>query len=150
MLTGGEAEVRQTDAGIEISVPESDRQPIDTIVALELDVPANQIPAVDVPRPVPLSEKAKATASNIYQNEAEFGPDKAVDGSSDTRWATDAGRASGMARTRPGPADDLQARRDLRGVSEPRAEVRTAMARRHGVEDVLHRHDDRRVVVEEF
>jgi alpha-L-fucosidase len=71
-------------------VPESDRQPIDTIVALELDVKANQIPAVDVPRTVPLSEKAKATASSFYQNSAEFGPDKAVDGRGDTRWATNA------------------------------------------------------------
>jgi alpha-L-fucosidase len=91
VLTGGSAEVRQTASGIEISVPESARQPLDTIVALTLDVDANEIPAVDVPRPVPVSEKAKATASNIYQNQAEFGPDKAVDGRGDTRWATDAG-----------------------------------------------------------
>jgi alpha-L-fucosidase len=89
--SGGKADVRQTASGIEISVPEGDRNPIDTIVALELDVAANQIPAVDVPRPVPLSEKAKATASNIYQNSAEFGADKAVDGNGDTRWATDTG-----------------------------------------------------------
>jgi len=40
---------------------------------------------------VPVSEKAKATASNTYQNQAEYGPDKAVDGSGDTRWATDGG-----------------------------------------------------------
>jgi alpha-L-fucosidase len=90
-LTGGTAEVRQTAAGIEISLPQNDRQPIDTIVALKLDVPANQIPAIDVPRPVPVSEKAKATASNTYQNSAEYGPDKAVDGNGETRWATDAG-----------------------------------------------------------
>jgi alpha-L-fucosidase len=90
-LTGGNAKVVQTASGIEISVSESNRDPIDTIVALELDVPANQIPAVDVPRPMPLSEKAKATASNVYQNQAEFGPEKAVDGRGDTRWATDAG-----------------------------------------------------------
>ena len=91
VLTGGEAKVSQTDAGIEISVPESDRQPIDTIVALELDAAANQLPSVDVPRPVPVSEKAKATASNVYQNQAEFSPDKAVDGRDDTRWASDGG-----------------------------------------------------------
>ena len=60
VLTGGKAEVRQTDSGIEISVPESDRQPIDTIVALELDGDANQIPAVDVPRPVPLSREGES------------------------------------------------------------------------------------------
>jgi alpha-L-fucosidase len=89
VLTGGEAKVTQTASGIEISVPEGDRQPIDTIVALELDVDANRIPAVDVPRPVPVSEKAKATASNTYQNDATYGPDKAVDGNGETRWATD-------------------------------------------------------------
>jgi alpha-L-fucosidase len=89
VLTGGKADVSQTASGIAISVPEADRQAIDTIVALELDVDANQIPAVDVPRPVPVSEKAKATASNSFQNAAEFGPDKAVDGNSQTRWATD-------------------------------------------------------------
>jgi alpha-L-fucosidase len=91
VLTGGTADVRQTDSGIEISVPEADRQAIDTIVALELDTAANEIPAVDVPRAVPVSEKAKATASNVYQNQAEFGPEKAVDGNSGTRWATDGG-----------------------------------------------------------
>jgi alpha-L-fucosidase len=84
-LTGGTAEVRQTDSGTEISVPEADRRPIDTIVALELDTAANRIAAVDVPRPVPVSEKAKATASNVYQNQAEFNPEKAVDGNSETR-----------------------------------------------------------------
>jgi len=89
VLTGGKAEVSQTESGIEISVPESSRQAIDTIVALELDVAASGIHAVDVPRPVPVSEKAKASASNIYQNQAEYGADKAADGSGDTRWATD-------------------------------------------------------------
>ena len=38
-----------------------------------------------------LTTKAKATASNIYQNQADYGPDKAVDGRGDTRWATDSG-----------------------------------------------------------
>ena len=90
VLTGGKAKVRQTAAGIDISVARRDRQPIDTVVALELDTAANKIPAVDVPRPVPVSEKAKATASNIYQNQAEFAADKAVDGNGETRWATDA------------------------------------------------------------
>ena len=34
LLTGGQAQVSQTDAGIEITVPKSDRQEIDTIVVL--------------------------------------------------------------------------------------------------------------------
>jgi alpha-L-fucosidase len=91
MVSGGSCKVTQSDAGIEISVPESDRQPVDTIVAIELDVKANEIPAVDVPRPVALSNKAKATASNVYLNDATYGADKAVDGNGETRWATDTG-----------------------------------------------------------
>jgi alpha-L-fucosidase len=91
VITGGKAEVRQTATGIEISVPEKDRQPIDTIVALELDGDANQIAPLEVPRAIPLSEKAKATASNTFQNNPNVGPDKALDGQGDTRWATDVG-----------------------------------------------------------
>ena len=91
VLSGGKAEIRQTAAGTEVAVPEADRQPIDTIVALELDAPALKLAAVNVPEPVSLATHARATASNIYQNQAEHGPDKAVDGRGDTRWSTDAG-----------------------------------------------------------
>jgi alpha-L-fucosidase len=91
VLSGGKAEVRQTAAGLEISVPASDRQPVVTVVALELDRAAIELAAVDVPGAVAVSAKAKATASNVFHNQAQFGPDKAVDGNSDTRWATDSG-----------------------------------------------------------
>jgi alpha-L-fucosidase len=40
VLTGGTASVRQSADGIEVSVPKSDRQEIDTIVELKLDAPA--------------------------------------------------------------------------------------------------------------
>lgn len=88
-LGGGTAGVRQTEAGLEINVPKTDLQ--DTILALELDGPALGLPAVEVPAPASLTTHAKATASNVYQNQPEYGPDKAVDGRSNTRWATDAG-----------------------------------------------------------
>ncbi|MBN2579547.1 MAG: alpha-L-fucosidase [Pirellulales bacterium] len=91
VLGGGKAEVHQTDSGLEISVPEGDRQPIDTVVALEFERDISRLPAVDVPPPVPLSQKAKVRASNVYQNEAEFVPEKALDGNPQSRWATDAG-----------------------------------------------------------
>ena len=94
LLTGGTADVRQDAVGIEITVPTSDRQPIDTIVALELDTDATRIPALPVPGRVSLTTKAKASASNTYQNQAQYGPDKAVDGDGDTRWATDSGTKS--------------------------------------------------------
>ncbi|MBP8261842.1 MAG: alpha-L-fucosidase [Verrucomicrobia bacterium] len=45
LLNGGNAGVRQTVSGLEISFPKAGRQPIDTIVALELDRPANDFPA---------------------------------------------------------------------------------------------------------
>ncbi len=94
VLTGGKAEVRQSAAGLEVAVAESDRQPLDTIVALELDGDALRIPAMSVPGVSSLTTKAKATASNVYQKQVEYGPDKAVDGSDDTRWATDSGTMS--------------------------------------------------------
>lgn len=40
VMTGGTATVKQSDDGIEVSVPKSDRQDIDTIVVLKLDAPA--------------------------------------------------------------------------------------------------------------
>ncbi|MCU0961864.1 MAG: alpha-L-fucosidase [Pirellulaceae bacterium] len=91
VLTGGQAVVKQTDAGISIQVPTQDRQTLDTIIALELDRSALDLSALAVPGPPSLSLNAKATASNIYQNLSEYGPDKAVDGRADTRWATDSG-----------------------------------------------------------
>ena len=94
LLGGGKAEARQTASGLEVSVPEGDRQPLDTVVALELDGAALDIPALEVPPPVSLTTGAKATASNIFQNQADYGPDKAVDGRGDTRWATDGGLKS--------------------------------------------------------
>jgi alpha-L-fucosidase len=86
--------VRQTEAGLEILVGKSDQAPLDTIIALELDRPALGLAAVDVPVEASLTSNARATASNVYQNQVEYGPDKAVDGRDDTRWATDADTTS--------------------------------------------------------
>lgn len=93
-LTGGTVQVKETSSTLTISVPERDRQPLDTVVALELDRPALSLRAVEVPMPVGLTAGAKATASNVYQNQSEYGPDKALDGNPATRWATDAGTKS--------------------------------------------------------
>ncbi len=43
LLTGGEARVEQTADALRITVPEKDRQPIDTIVRLRMDGPALEI-----------------------------------------------------------------------------------------------------------
>ena len=45
VLTGGVARVRQTAAGIEVSVPPAQHDPLDTIIKLALDGPAGTIPA---------------------------------------------------------------------------------------------------------
>lgn len=91
VLTGGRAEVSQSDSGITIHVAPDERDAFDTIIALELDRSALDLPAIAVPAPASLSLGADASASNVFQNQAEFTPDKAVDGRSDTRWATDSG-----------------------------------------------------------
>ena len=91
VLNGGEVAVRQTENALEMAVPPEHRKPLDTILALDLDRDALDLPAVDVPAPASLAARAKATASNIYQNQAQYGPDKAVDGDRETRWATDSG-----------------------------------------------------------
>ena len=91
VLTGGAATVKQTEAGIEISVPAASRQEIDTIVALELDKPAMEISSISVSLAgESLTTHKKAHASNVYENnQNRFGADKAVDGEDQTRWATD-------------------------------------------------------------
>jgi alpha-L-fucosidase len=94
VLGGGRVEVHQTQTAIEVSVPQADRRPIETIVALELTANALGLPAVEVPSPAPLTAHAKATASNVFGNQAEYGPEKAIDGRDDTRWATDSGTKS--------------------------------------------------------
>lgn len=91
---GGKAEVRQTAAGLEVFVAEAERRPLDTVVVLELDRSALEFAALAVPGAVSLAAQAKATASNVYQRLAQFGPDKAVDGNRETRWATDSGTTS--------------------------------------------------------
>jgi len=91
VLGGGRAEVRQTAAGWEVHVPAADRRTPDTVVAIELEDSALALPAVDVPSPKSLTTNARASASNVYQRQSQYGPDKAVDGNSETRWATDSG-----------------------------------------------------------
>ena len=96
VLTGGEATVKQTDEVIEISVPPASRDEIDTIIKLELDSPAKDIPIL-LPRhagPPSLTAGKKATASNWFRNSAKYRPGMAVDGDPGTRWGCDWGTHS--------------------------------------------------------
>ncbi len=90
LLTGGDAKFKQTRKGIELTIPESARQEIDTIAVLKLDASAVDIPPLAMPSETPF-KAAAARASNFHQNDAEYAPKKAFDGDSSTRWATDGG-----------------------------------------------------------
>lgn len=91
ILSGGTAQVQQTSSGIEVAVAKNLRQSLYTTVALELDTEANQIPSTNVVNPPLLTVNATATCSNIHFEQPEYGPDKAIDGDPNTRWATDPG-----------------------------------------------------------
>jgi len=96
VLTGGEATVAQTDARIEVTVPAAQRDPLDTIVRLELDVPAREIPIVaskNTPL-LSLTTGKKAVASNWFEKSDTYSPEHAVDGDLDTRWGCDWGTRS--------------------------------------------------------
>jgi alpha-L-fucosidase len=90
ILTGGTVTVRQTNESIEISVPEAYRQEIDTIIKLDMDGPAEEIAPVSLPS-ASLAYRKKVQASNVFQKNRNYGPDKAVDDDPTTRWATDSG-----------------------------------------------------------
>jgi alpha-L-fucosidase len=90
LLGGGQVRVNQTEDRIEITVPKSDRQAIDTIIVLALDKPAIDIaPLAASIRGHSLTEGKKATASNVFQNQEAFAANMAVDSDETTRWATD-------------------------------------------------------------
>jgi alpha-L-fucosidase len=95
VLTGGTATVKQSEQGIEVSVAADQRDPIDTIVKLELDGPAAAIPVIKpVEKSGSLAYAKTATASNFHQNDPQYGPDKAFDDDYETRWGCDWGTHS--------------------------------------------------------
>ena len=92
VLTGGSVEFKQTDAGITLRVPAASQDPIDTLIALEIDKPAMELAPVKMAsQNASLATGAKAKASNIFQKQGTYGPGKAFDDDMETRWATDAG-----------------------------------------------------------
>jgi alpha-L-fucosidase len=95
VLGGGAVTIRQSDRLIEVTVPAGDRRPLDTVIALELDRPASAVATLSM-RNVShsLAVGKKATASNVYRKMPEFGPAKAFDDNSETRWATNSGTKS--------------------------------------------------------
>jgi alpha-L-fucosidase len=90
VLTGGQATVKQTNEAIEINVPKAYRKELDTIIELKLNGPAGEINPISLPSKS-LAFNKKVRASNVYNNNHHYGPDKAVDDDPSTRWATDSG-----------------------------------------------------------
>jgi alpha-L-fucosidase len=88
LLGGGSVKVTQENGKLALALDPAALDPIDTIVRLELDGSAMDLPALSA---APESS-IKATASNVYQKQtANFGPQEAFDNDPHTRWATDAG-----------------------------------------------------------
>jgi len=91
VLTGGQATIKQTTNEIEVHVQTNHRDPIDTIIKLQLDGPASDIPVTKNPASSSIARGKKATASNVYENDAQYSPANAVDDDPDTRWGCDWG-----------------------------------------------------------
>jgi alpha-L-fucosidase len=90
VMTGGTVSVKQTKEAIQISVPKSCRQELDTIIVLELNGPAITIsPRALISNSLTVGKKVRA--SNIYQRNSAYNASKAVDDDPATRWATDSG-----------------------------------------------------------
>ena len=87
LLSGGLVDVKQTEEGVEISIPPEARQKVDTIVKLELDRPALELESVSITGMVTAGRDAKA--SNIRGNGWWCRAHKALDDKTSTRWATD-------------------------------------------------------------
>jgi alpha-L-fucosidase len=86
LLGAAKVEFSQKDGKLFVTIPPSSRDPIDTIVKLQLNGSALDIPVLES------ASGIKATASNTFQQEEEqFGPQNAFDDDPATRWATDAG-----------------------------------------------------------
>jgi len=86
LLNGGKVEFSQNAGKFVVVVPPSSLEPVDTIVKLELDRPALELPVLASDSGI------KARASNVFQeDETEFGPQQAFDRDARTRWATDTG-----------------------------------------------------------
>jgi alpha-L-fucosidase len=86
LVNGGKVQIVQKDGKLSVIVPTGEREMIDTIVKLQLDGSAMDLPAQEIPSDI------RAAASNVYRNEtSDYGPQFAFDGDTETRWATDDG-----------------------------------------------------------
>ncbi len=85
ILGGTKVSFQQEGDMLVVKVPPAERDEIDTVIRLELDRSAMDLAARS------LSPLIKATASNVFQHQDEYGPESAFDNDPHTRWATDGG-----------------------------------------------------------
>lgn len=86
LMSGGRAKVTEEAETLRIRFDPAAIDPIDTIVRLEIEGSAMDLPAIAVKSDV------NATASNVFQNKQhEYGPQQVLDRDPHTRWATDSG-----------------------------------------------------------
>ena len=86
LLSGEKVSAKQEDGKLVVEIPTTALDAFDTIVKLELDRPAMEIPVISSVLDI------KASASNVFQgNNGEYGPQQAFDQDEETRWATDNG-----------------------------------------------------------
>ncbi len=87
LLGGGTVKAVAQDGKLMLDLGEARLDPIDTIVRLQLEGSAMEIPAIPL-----VTGAVKASASNVFQQQtSQFGPEQAFDGDPESRWATDAG-----------------------------------------------------------
>lgn len=87
VLGGGTVQTSERDGKLIVDLGQAFLDPIDTIVKLELEGSALDLPALPV-----AASSVTATASNVFQKQtAQYGPQEAFDGDAETRWATDGG-----------------------------------------------------------
>jgi alpha-L-fucosidase len=86
LLSGGDVTFHQQQGKFTLSLKPAQMDPIDTVVRVELDRSAMDLPVFA------LTSEVKTTASNVYQGQTEeYGPQQAFDNDPHTRWATDSG-----------------------------------------------------------
>ena len=96
LMKGGKADVKQSDAGFGISVPNESREPGVTTVGLEFD--RNVLDLVPAAPPKPVSEGKPVKASSQFAQLNGYEAPRANDGDLNTRWASaDEARAGWIA-----------------------------------------------------
>ena len=96
LLTGGDVEVIQNADGVTLSVGEEHRQPVDTIVTLELDQDAGSIEPIITAantfafnKPASASNWKRAQTENLDMNERMYSAAMAFDSLIDTAWTAE-------------------------------------------------------------